>query len=63
MSDKPLVQQALANDLAALVLDVRPRSAKGRSTGRVARFRAALSYLRGFWEAVVREWGGLDRLR
>ncbi|GAA5837092.1 hypothetical protein JCM11251_005251 [Rhodosporidiobolus azoricus] len=61
MSDKPLVQQALAQDLADLTLDVRPRS-KTRN-GRVERFRAALCYLKGFWEAVTREWAGLDRLR
>ncbi|GAA6034458.1 hypothetical protein JCM8097_002735 [Rhodosporidiobolus ruineniae] len=61
MSDKPLVQQALADDLANLTLDVRPKS-KTRN-GRVERFRAALCYLKGFWEAVTREWAGLDRLR
>ncbi|SCV67775.1 BQ2448_5386 [Microbotryum intermedium] len=60
MSDKPLVQQALAQDLANLTVDVRP---KAKDAGRVERFRAALAYLRGFWEAVVREWSGLDRLR
>ncbi|GAA5888524.1 hypothetical protein JCM5296_001056 [Sporobolomyces johnsonii] len=61
MSDKPLVQQALAQSLADLTLDVRPKSKT--NNGRVERFRAAMCYLRGFWEAVVREWGGLDRLR
>ncbi|GAA5961127.1 hypothetical protein JCM21900_002809 [Sporobolomyces salmonicolor] len=61
MSDKPLVQQALAQALADLTLDVRPKSKTNH--GRVERFRAAMCYLRGFWEAVVREWGGLDRLR
>lgn len=60
MSDKPLVQQALASSLAGLTLDVRP---KDRKAGRVERFRAAMTYLRGFWEACVREWSGLDRLR
>ncbi|GAA5879448.1 hypothetical protein JCM8547_008147 [Rhodosporidiobolus lusitaniae] len=61
MSDKPLVQQALAQDLANLTLDVRPKSKT--HNGRVERTRAALCYLRGFWEAVTREWAGLDRLR
>ncbi|GAA6008459.1 hypothetical protein JCM10207_007119 [Rhodosporidiobolus poonsookiae] len=61
MSDKPLVQQALAQDLADLTLDVRPKSKT--KNGRVERTRAALCYLRGFWEAVTREWAGLDRLR
>lgn len=63
MSDKPLVQQALANDIALLTLAVRPKKGPERPLGRVARFRSAMCYLRGFWEAVVREWEGLDRLR
>lgn len=63
MSDKPLVQQALASALALLALDVRPKTGAGRGTGRVERVRSALCYMKGFWEAVVREWGGLDRLR
>lgn len=63
MSDKPLVQQALAVDLALLTLDVRPKIKDARSNGRVARFHSAMSYLRGFWDAIVREWSGLDRLR
>lgn len=63
MSDKPLVQQALANDLANLLLEVRPGKKNTSGKGRVARFRSALAYLKGFWEAVVREWAGLDRLR
>jgi ribosomal RNA-processing protein 1 len=50
MSDKPRVQQALADELAALVLVV--KSTDG-----------ALAFLGGFWEALVREWNGLDRLR
>jgi ribosomal RNA-processing protein 1 len=50
MSDKPPVQQALAAELAELVLTI-------TSTD------SALAFLRGFWEAVVREWSGLDRLR
>lgn len=63
MSDKPLVQQSLATSLALLILDVRPKMGKGRKTGRVQRFRSALAYIKGFWQAVGREWGGLDRLR
>ncbi|KDQ63212.1 hypothetical protein JAAARDRAFT_65281 [Jaapia argillacea MUCL 33604] len=50
MSDKPLVQQALANELAEIVLTIATTS-------------ASLAFLSGFWEAVVREWSGLDRLR
>ncbi|BGP54615.1 hypothetical protein JCM8202_004985 [Rhodotorula sphaerocarpa] len=61
MTDKPVVQQALAQNLADLTLDVRPRS-KARN-GRVERFRSALAYLRGFWEAIIREWSTLDHHR
>ena len=50
MSDKPLVQQALASELAELLLTMTSIS-------------SALSFLRGFWEATVREWNGIDRLR
>jgi ribosomal RNA-processing protein 1 len=50
MSDKPLVQQALASELAELLLTI-------TSTD------AALAFLRGFWQATVREWNGIDRLR
>ncbi|KAK4058538.1 hypothetical protein OIO90_000700 [Microbotryomycetes sp. JL221] len=65
MSDKPLVQQALAADLSSLVLEVRPSKPKDSSSvhPRVARFRAAMCYLRGFWWATTREWSSLDRLR
>ncbi|GAA5961482.1 hypothetical protein JCM8115_003464 [Rhodotorula mucilaginosa] len=61
MSDKPLVQQALAQNLADLTLDVRPRSKS--KNGRVERFRSAMTYLRGFWEAIIREWSTLDHHR
>lgn len=61
MSDKPLVQQQLAQTLADLTLDVRPKS-RSRN-GRVERTRAALCYLRGFWHAIVTEWYGMDRHR
>lgn len=50
MSDKPLVQQALATDMAEIVLNF--PTAQG-----------SLDFLRGFWEALVREWSGIDRLR
>ncbi|KAK7064087.1 rRNA processing protein [Favolaschia claudopus] len=50
MSDKPLVQQALASELAELLLNITSLS-------------SSLSFLRGFWEATVREWSGIDRLR
>lgn len=50
MSDKPLVQQALADELAELVLTITTTT-------------ASLSFLRGFWETTVREWNGIDRFR
>jgi ribosomal RNA-processing protein 1 len=50
MSDKPLVQQGLAAELAEMLLTI-------NSTP------ASLAFLRGFWETTVREWNGIDRLR
>ena len=50
MSDKPLVQQELSANLAELLLDVPTAD-------------ASFDFLRGFWEAIVREWSGLDYLR
>ncbi|KAJ7103355.1 nucleolar protein,Nop52-domain-containing protein [Mycena belliarum] len=50
MSDKPLVQQALATDLAELLLTINS-------------VPSALAFLSGFWETTVREWSGIDRLR
>jgi ribosomal RNA-processing protein 1 len=59
MSDKPLVQQALASELAGLVLLIDPKDSKSPSN----RTLAALEFVGGFWEALVREWSGIDRLR
>jgi ribosomal RNA-processing protein 1 len=50
MSDKPLVQQGLATELAELILTIATTS-------------ASLAFLHGFWETTVREWNGIDRLR
>lgn len=50
MSDKPLVQQALASEIAEILLTITSNT-------------ASLGFLRGFWEAIVREWSGIDRLR
>ena len=50
MSDKPLVQQALATEIAEILLVIPSAT-------------ASLAFLRGFWEATVREWAGIDRLR
>ncbi|WVW86912.1 hypothetical protein I302_108967 [Kwoniella bestiolae CBS 10118] len=58
MSDKPLVQQALAADLAELLLQIKPKSASPED-----RFEASVAFLEGFWDSIVREWAGIDRLR
>ncbi|KIJ66253.1 hypothetical protein HYDPIDRAFT_86769 [Hydnomerulius pinastri MD-312] len=50
MSDKPLVQQALAQELAELVLTI-------------TNVPSSLNFLKGFWTTTVREWSGIDRLR
>ncbi|KAI1793170.1 Nop52-domain-containing protein [Ganoderma leucocontextum] len=50
MSDKPLVQQALATEIAGILLDVSSVS-------------VSLAFLRGFWESTVKEWNSIDRLR
>ena len=50
MSDKPLVQQALATELADILLKIPDPS-------------SSLLFLKGFWQTVVREWNGIDRLR
>ena len=50
MSDKPRVQQDLAEELSELLLMITSVS-------------ASLSFLRGFWVTTVKEWSGIDRLR
>ncbi|CAE6406527.1 unnamed protein product [Rhizoctonia solani] len=50
MSDKPLVQQELSSELANLVLVI-------------PSLDSAIGFIRGFWEAIVREWAGIDRYR
>ncbi|ORE14126.1 hypothetical protein BCV71DRAFT_245972 [Rhizopus microsporus] len=49
MSDKPLIQQALANDLGSLVMEL-PAS-------------NAVPFLKAFWQIHCQEWHGLDRIR
>jgi ribosomal RNA-processing protein 1 len=63
MSDKPLVQQALAQELADLVLLVPRAAAPSSSTSAAPACQAALGFLEGFWDAIVREWSGLDKWR
>ncbi|KIM31887.1 hypothetical protein M408DRAFT_327284 [Serendipita vermifera MAFF 305830] len=50
LSDKPLVQQELSTSLADLLLVIPTQD-------------ASFHFLRGFWQAIVREWSGLDYLR
>ncbi|KAJ1302735.1 hypothetical protein OPQ81_003048 [Rhizoctonia solani] len=50
MSDKPLVQQDLSSELASLVLVI-------------PSLDSAIGFVHGFWEAMVREWAGIDRYR
>jgi hypothetical protein len=50
MSDKALVQQALASELANILLSIEHNS-------------ASFEFLGGFWRTIVREWEGIDRLR
>ncbi|KAI8995285.1 Nop52-domain-containing protein [Trametes punicea] len=50
MSDKPLVQQALATEIAEILLTI-------------SKLSVSLEFLRGFWEETVREWNKIDRLR
>lgn len=49
MSDKPLIQQALANDLGAPVMEMPAAN--------------AIPFLKAFWEIHCKEWHGLDRIR
>ncbi|UZJ51872.1 hypothetical protein CBS101457_001192 [Exobasidium rhododendri] len=58
MSDKPRVQQALAQELADLLLTIKAPSSSTSSS-----CRPALLFLEGFYDAMVREWTGLDKWR
>jgi hypothetical protein len=60
MSDKPLVQQRLASDLSSIVLQIDPKSEEEDT---LARDMAALDFIQGFWEAIIREWVGSVRFR
>ncbi|KAJ3275952.1 Ribosomal RNA processing protein 1 B [Terramyces sp. JEL0728] len=48
MSDKPLIQQELAEKLSKLVWDLK--------------IEVAFGYLSAFWKIIVKEWYGIDRL-
>ena len=61
MCDRPLPQQALAQDLADLVY-VLPTPARGGDNGGEEVVVVA-AWLRGFWATMAREWTGIDVLR
>jgi len=72
MSDKPLVQQELAQELANLVLMIAgiKVDATGERLERVpskvddtARALAALDFFQGFWTTMQSEWLGVDKFR
>jgi ribosomal RNA-processing protein 1 len=50
MSDKALVQQALASELANILLSIDDST-------------TCLEFLAGFWRTIAREFEGIDRLR
>lgn len=52
MCDRPLPQQALAQDLADLIYVLPDKNEK-----------AVVAWLRGFWAIMAREWTGIDVLR
>ncbi|KAJ9095311.1 hypothetical protein QFC21_005677 [Naganishia friedmannii] len=65
MSDKPLVQQRLATDLSEIILQITPQDEgdDDEEEQGLARDMAALDFIQGFWETIIREWVGIDRFR
>ena len=67
MSDKPLVQQALAQELANLVLYVAGQGADVETEldekHSEARALSALDFFHGFWVTMEAEWLGIDKFR
>lgn len=57
MSDKPLIQQRLATDLSSLILTI-PSPSPASPT-----LDLPMEFIAGFWECIIREWSGLDRIR
>ncbi|EGG04360.1 uncharacterized protein MELLADRAFT_89447 [Melampsora larici-populina 98AG31] len=64
MSDKPLIQQQLANELSDLCLVYRPNPL-GSSTAfnQIQTTKGALRFWKAFWVAIRAEWHGIDRHR
>lgn len=65
MSDKPRVQQALAQEMAdmLLIINAGQISASSSSSSAATNAEPSLLFLEGFWDAMVREWWGLDKWR
>ena len=53
MSDKPLVQQKLAQDMADILLEI-PNENK---------YNNNWNFYKGFWNELIIEWSGIDRYR
>ena len=53
MSDKPLVQQKLAQDMADILLEI-PNENK---------YNNNWNFYKGFWDELIIEWSGIDRYR
>jgi ribosomal RNA-processing protein 1 len=49
MSDKWVIQQHLAEKLAQVATELSEK--------------AGMKYIHGFWDIIIREWHGIDRLR
>lgn len=67
MSDKPLVQQALAQELAELVLAVAgaapSQETPSADKGSTLHALTALDFYEVFWATMQAEWLGLDKHR
>lgn len=72
MSDKPLVQQALAQELSTLVLRVagygeesneEKKESEPDAASAQARALTALDFYHGFWTTTESEWLGVDKFR
>lgn len=65
MSDKPLIQQQLANELSDLCLVYRPNplSTTSKSLAQLQITKGGLQFWKGFWVAIRAEWHGIDRHR
>ncbi|KAH9824313.1 nucleolar protein,Nop52-domain-containing protein [Melampsora americana] len=64
MSDKPLVQQQLANELSELPLVYRPNPlGSSKAFNQIQITKGGLRFWKAFWVAIRLEWHGIDRHR